>query len=634
MLIEMSERIMKKLKAVFYARVSTDHSDQLHSLKAQQDYFYRYLDNHPEFELVNSYVDEGITGTSIKKRKSFQKMINDALHHHFDIILTKEVTRFARNTLDTLQMVRLLKENNVNVLFLTDMIDTRTHEGELRLSLMATIAQEEGRKISQRVNWGFQRAFENEKLVITNVYGYDIVKVGHVRKLEVNEQQAYVIQHIFKWYLQGLGYGKISKRLYEWNIPSPSGNAHWDTSVIAKILANEKYIGRLVQGKQKTNNYLEKKILRNISRNDMYITNNHHEAIVDKEIFYAVQQLRQSKVKNGKRNRRYPLSGKVICAMCGKSYARMKYGNSIGWGCRKCENTNIINETVLIELLRSFISTVFINKEKVKKELVDALMNSYDFMNCENQINQLHKDIGYIRRRMKLYLDDYLEEKISIEVYKENKLKEEKERAVSRAMLISVSLLSLFLLIAIFYLYRWMKKLSVMRRNLSLANKQMSAVNAELEQTGKIKEVYIARYLDRCVNYLDKLETYRRSLAKLAMASRIEDLFKAIKSEQFIRDERDEFYNEFDRSFLKLFPNFISAFNNLLVEEGRVYPKSDELLTTELRIFALIRLGVVDSNKIAHFLGYSLATIYNYRSRMRNKAAGDKDMFEQNVMNL
>ena len=119
-------------------------------------------------------------------------MINDALHHHFDIILTKEVTRFARNTLDTLQMVRLLKENNVNVLFLTDMIDTRTHEGELRLSLMATIAQEEGRKISQRVNWGFQRAFENEKLVITNVYGYDIVKVGHVRKLEVNEQQAYV----------------------------------------------------------------------------------------------------------------------------------------------------------------------------------------------------------------------------------------------------------------------------------------------------------------------------------------------------------------------------------------------------------------------------------------------------------
>ncbi|WP_077155451.1 DUF6377 domain-containing protein [Bacteroides bouchesdurhonensis] len=214
------------------------------------------------------------------------------------------------------------------------------------------------------------------------------------------------------------------------------------------------------------------------------------------------------------------------------------------------------------------------------------------------------------------------------------KLKEEKERAVSRIMLVSVSLLSLFLLIAVFFLYRWMRKLSAMRRDLSLANEQMLAVNKELEQTGKIKEVYIARYLDRCVNYLDKLEAYRRSLAKLAMASRVEDLYKAIKSEQFIRDERSEFYNEFDKAFLKLFPNFISSFNKLLVEEGRVYPKSDELLTTELRIFALIRLGVVDSNRIAHFLGYSLATIYNYRSRMRNKAVGDKEQFEQDVMNL
>lgn len=214
------------------------------------------------------------------------------------------------------------------------------------------------------------------------------------------------------------------------------------------------------------------------------------------------------------------------------------------------------------------------------------------------------------------------------------KLKEERERDISRTLLISVSLLSLFLLAAIVYLYRGMKKLSAMRRDLSLANEQKQKVNDELMMTGKIKEVYIARYLDRCVAYLDKLESYRRSLAKLAMASRIEDLFKAIKSEQFIRDERKEFYNEFDKSFLELFPNFISSFNNLLTEEGKITPKSGEYLTTELRIFALIRLGVTDSSHIANFLGYSLATIYNYRSKMRNKAAGDKDTFEQEVMKL
>ncbi len=213
------------------------------------------------------------------------------------------------------------------------------------------------------------------------------------------------------------------------------------------------------------------------------------------------------------------------------------------------------------------------------------------------------------------------------------KQKEADQRRISRILLISVSLLSLILLATIFYLYRGMRKLSAMRRNLSAANQQMKKVNEELAQTGKIKEVYIARYLDRCVAYLDKLETYRRSLAKLAMASRIDDLFKAIKSEQFIRDERKAFYNEFDKSFLELFPHFIESFNRLLTDEGKIHPKG-ELLTTELRIFALIRLGVTDSNRIAHFLGYSLATIYNYRSKMRNKAVGSKDTFEEEVMNL
>jgi hypothetical protein len=173
-----------------------------------------------------------------------------------------------------------------------------------------------------------------------------------------------------------------------------------------------------------------------------------------------------------------------------------------------------------------------------------------------------------------------------------------------------------------------------MRQDLSQANEQLRLVNKELAQTGKVKEAYIAHYLDQCVAYLDKLESYRRSLAKLAMASRIDDLFKAIKSEQFIKDERKEFYQSFDKSFLELFPHFIDSFNSLLVEEGKVYPKSTELLTTDLRIFALIRLGITDSNAIAHFLGYSLATVYNYRSRMKNKAIGDKDSFEQKVMNL
>ena len=214
------------------------------------------------------------------------------------------------------------------------------------------------------------------------------------------------------------------------------------------------------------------------------------------------------------------------------------------------------------------------------------------------------------------------------------KLKEERGRTIRYGLLFFASFLSLVLIVGVFWLYRWNQKLSVMRQNLSQANEQLRLVNRELEQTGKVKEVYIAHYLDQCVSYLDKLESYRRSLGKLAMASRFDDLFKAIKSDQFIRDERKEFYHHFDKSFLELFPNFINSFNELLVEEGRLSPKPNELLNTELRIFALIRLGVTDSNAIAHFLGYSLATVYNYRSKIRNRTKGDKELFEQEVMNL
>ena len=214
------------------------------------------------------------------------------------------------------------------------------------------------------------------------------------------------------------------------------------------------------------------------------------------------------------------------------------------------------------------------------------------------------------------------------------KLKEERGRTFRYGLLVFASFLSLVLFVCVFWLYRWNKKLSLMRQHLSQTNDQLRLVNKELAQTGKIKEAYIAHYLELCVTYLDNLESYRRSLAKLAMASRIDDLFKAIKSDQFLKDERKDFYHNFDKSFLELFPHFIESFNALLVDDGHIYPKSNELLSTELRIFALIRLGVTDSNAIAHFLGYSLATVYNYRSRAKSRSKGNKETFEQEVMNL
>lgn len=213
------------------------------------------------------------------------------------------------------------------------------------------------------------------------------------------------------------------------------------------------------------------------------------------------------------------------------------------------------------------------------------------------------------------------------------KHQQEKEDRNFKILLVSVSFLTFCLLIALLSMYRWMKRASRYGAELEEAVKQLKTTNSELEEAGRVKEAYIMHYLDRCVAYLDKLESYRNSLAKLARASEIKKLFKLIKSDQFIEDERKDFYREFDKSFLDLFPEYVDRLNSLLRPSEQLEPKSAELLSTELRLFAIIRLGVTDSASIAHFLDCSLTTIYNYRSKVRNKAIC-KETFEEDIMKL
>ncbi len=214
--------------------------------------------------------------------------------------------------------------------------------------------------------------------------------------------------------------------------------------------------------------------------------------------------------------------------------------------------------------------------------------------------------------------------------------------------LVSISILTLFLLIAIVLVYRQMRKLSAARKELSSANEQLNNLNHELSSTNDrlnntnetlveanlIKEEYIGRYMDQCSLYIDKLDGYRRLLNKTAAAGKIQDLLTTIKSKQFIEDELELFYTNFDSTFLQLFPTFVEEFNNLLIDNEDTQLKQGELLNTELRIFALIRLGIKDSVKISHFLRYSLSTIYNYRTKLRNKAICPRNEFEDRVMQI
>ena len=226
--------------------------------------------------------------------------------------------------------------------------------------------------------------------------------------------------------------------------------------------------------------------------------------------------------------------------------------------------------------------------------------------------------------------------------------KTEKQQEQMKWALVSISLLSLFLLLAIFYVYKQMKKVAAARREVIDANKRLKELNDELHlsnaqlkeanhsiaENSYLKEEYIGRYMDQCSVYLEKMDNYRRSLGKIAATGNVEELYKNIKSSKFIEGELKEFYTNFYNTFLQLFPTFVEDFNALLADDEQISLKAGERMNTELRIFALIRLGITDSVKIAQFLRYSVTTIYNYRTKVRNKAAGDRDLLEQEVMTI
>lgn len=226
--------------------------------------------------------------------------------------------------------------------------------------------------------------------------------------------------------------------------------------------------------------------------------------------------------------------------------------------------------------------------------------------------------------------------------------KTEKQQEQMKWALVSISLLSLFLLLAIFYVYKQMKKVAAARREVIDANKRLKELNDELHlsnaqlkeanhsiaENSYLKEEYIGRYMDQCSVYLEKMDNYRRSLGKIAATGNVEELYKNIKSSKFIEGELKEFYTNFDNTFLQLFPTFVEDFNALLADDEQISLKAGERMNTELRIFALIRLGITDSVKIAQFLRYSVTTIYNYRTKVRNKAAGDRDLLEQEAMTI
>lgn len=349
------ENEVKRVAA--YCRVSTDNLDQANSLESQQRYFNEYIKRNPLWELYEVYVDEGISGTSTKKRASFNRMIDDAKNKKFDLIITKEISRFARNTLDSIGYTRELKRHGIGVIFMNDNINTLDADAELRLTIMSSIAQEESRKTSDRVKWGQRRMMEQGVVFGRDMLGYD-VREG---KLYINEEGAETVRLIYRKFLdEGKGTHIIAKELREAGIKTSTYMKDWSYTVILRILKNEKYCGDLVQQKTYTPDYLSHSKKYNKGEVEYVTIRNHHEPIISREIFEATQREIERRrnlhgAKNGFANR-YALSGKIICAECGSTFIHRKNTSSNGnqnesWTCIQHqkygrERTNRNNERV------------------------------------------------------------------------------------------------------------------------------------------------------------------------------------------------------------------------------------------------------------------------------------------------
>lgn len=324
----------KKKRVAAYCRVSTDKDDQANSFESQQRYFRQYIERNPDWELYEIFADEGITGTNTKKRKEFNRMIACAKNGDFDLIITKEISRFARNTLDSIYYTRDLKKRGVGVLFLNDNINTLDGDAELRLAIMASIAQEESRRTSERVKWGQKRRMEQGVVFGRSMLGYDI-RGG---RMYLNEEGARVVRRIFeKFTEEGKGTHVIARELTEEGLRPPGGR-EWQNTVILRILRNEKYCGDLVQKKTYTPDFLSHEKKCNRGQEEFIILKNHHEPIISRAVFEKANRLLDERGRSqegkSKYSRRYPFSGKIKCGCCGAGYVARTKRRADGSVCR------------------------------------------------------------------------------------------------------------------------------------------------------------------------------------------------------------------------------------------------------------------------------------------------------------
>lgn len=351
-----SSGIPARRRVAAYARVSTEMEEQTSSYEAQIDYYTTYIRSRNDWQFAGMYSDEGISGTSMKRREGFQTMIDDALAGKIDLILTKSVSRFARNTVDSLTTVRKLKDAGVEVYFEKENIYTFDTKGELLITIMSSLAQEESRSISENVTWGHRKRFADGKIMVpyASLLGY---KKGEEGNLAIDETQASIVRRIYARFLEGATPQTIAKELTADQIPTPRGKQIWSPSTVRSILSNEKYKGDALLQKSFTTNFLTKTMKVNEGEVPQYYVTGNHEPIITPATWDVVQAEFARRAGKGTSNT-HPFANKITCSECGGSFGRKvwhstsKYRRYI-WRCNnkykkihRCATPHVTEEQI------------------------------------------------------------------------------------------------------------------------------------------------------------------------------------------------------------------------------------------------------------------------------------------------
>lgn len=421
----------QKRKVAAYARVSTDSDEQFTSYEAQIDYYTSYIKSREEWEFISVYTDEGITGTSTKRREGFKQMIADALDGRIDLIVTKSVSRFARNTVDSLTTIRKLKEHGTEVYFEKENIWTFDSKGELLITIMSSLAQEESRSISENCTWGQRKRMADGKVSVPfgRFLGYDRGEDGN---LVVNPKEAEVVRDIYRLFLSGLTPHAIAKILTERGISTPGGKTKWIQGTVQSILTNEKYKGDALLQKCYTADFLTKRQIRNCGEIPQYYVENNHEAIISRHTYELVQQeFQRRKNVRGRYSGVDIFASRIRCGECGAYYgakvwhSNSKYRkviyrcNSKYGGGHSCKTPHLQEEEIKAFFVRAvnqllsvkdevianleavtvilFDTSEIADKKSARKEDMYALMERIQSMIAENARVPLEQS-DYIRR--------------------------------------------------------------------------------------------------------------------------------------------------------------------------------------------------------------------------------------------